>query len=132
MSDRIKLTEEHAPYNTELNGNIGVFIETHNIEESATLIKQILDDYNTWNLIDNVFGKITTINDIFELVKENKSLKETVLELSEEKLEIKEYYKQAKQKLEDIEKVVINQPLSSLAVAQLRRNLIIKILEKKK
>lgn len=44
MNNGISLTEEHAPYNTELNGKTGVFIETHNIEESTTLIQQLLNN----------------------------------------------------------------------------------------
>lgn len=80
MTDRIKLTEE----------NFRVKIGTHTIyfrmedgfefpiPEGAfytELKKQILDENNVFGMIDMVMGKFTTINDVLELVKENKQLK---------------------------------------------------------
>ena len=52
----MKLTEEHAPYNTELNGKTGVFIETLHIEESTKLIQQILDDHEKINRFNHLFS----------------------------------------------------------------------------
>ena len=46
MTERIKITGNML-YNTTLGNNMGVFIETHNIEESNKLIKQILNDQKT-------------------------------------------------------------------------------------
>ena len=66
MTERIKLTKEYLKSIGTLKGKKG-------LDDEET--KQILDDYNTWNIVDTVLGKTATITDIINLVKENKQLR---------------------------------------------------------
>ncbi len=68
-----------------------------------------------------------------DLIKTNNKLisrNEALIKRNDKLIEVLREVDNLKQKLDDIKKVVM-QPLSSLAVAQLRRNLIKEILEKK-
>jgi len=79
MPERIKLNEGRifpVASGEPTHWGLHIFDENNSKESCEQIRAQILDDYNTWNLVDIAFGKTATITDILNLIKENKELKE--------------------------------------------------------